>query len=141
MGDQKKFSEADCAYLAGLIDLAGRVRVQREVRGGETYRTLHLQFQDVQPETVAWLLTRFGAARCVLRPEGTEITYVTRRAAELFVHAYPHLIEMKRVATLVTKFASSVGPNRSPVSQEGKTLRAEVDEELQAFERSRGGRR
>jgi hypothetical protein len=141
MGDQKKFTEADCAYLAGLIDLKGRVSVQRQQRSGEIYRSLFLQFHDLPDSIVEWLDAHFGPAACFSKPKEGEITYVTRRAAELFVHAYPYLVEMKRVATLVTKFASSVGPNRSPLSSEGKAIRAEVDQELQVFERSRGGRR
>ena len=141
MSEQQKFNEADCAYLAAVIDLRARVRIQREQRRNQTYRTLFLQLVDVPKPVADWIMERFGPARCVSRSEGVEITYVTLRAAEICVHAYPHLVAMKRVATLVTKFGSSIGPSRSPVSPEARAIREQVDRELQSIASGRGGRR
>ena len=141
MSEPRKITEADCAYLAALMDQSAQVKVQIQNRKGSTYQTLLLKFRGLGDATVAWMTERFGPAISFSRSEGSEITFVTRRAAELCVHAFPYLREMKGVARLVTRFAQSVGQNNTPVTPEKLAIRAEVAKELQALERARGGRR
>jgi len=141
MSDPKKVTEADCAYLAALMDMCSEVRVQDQNRRGSKYQTMFLKFRGLGDATIQWLNEKFGHAISISRSEGSEITFVTRRAAELCVHAYPYLLEMKGVARLVTRFAQSLGQHKSPVTAERLAIRAEVARELQAMERARGGRR
>lgn len=141
MNEPKKITEADCAYLAALMDQCAQVKVQIQNRRSTKYQTLLLKFRGLGSETVAWLVATFGPAISFERSGGSEITFVTRRAAELCVHAYPYLLEMKGVARLVTRFAQSLGQNKSPITPERLAIRAEVTKELEALERARGGRR
>lgn len=140
MTDAKKVTEAECAYLAGLIDQCGHVRIQREKRKTGTYRTLLLKLQGLSASGAAWLLQKFGPGISVTRPSGNEITFITRRAAVVCVHAYPYLLDMKESARLVTRFAASLGSKRVPMAPENVAIREEVDKQLAAIER-RGGRR
>ena len=55
MGDPKKISEADCAYLAALIDQCGHVNVRTEKRRTSTYRTIFLKLQGLGDRTAEWL--------------------------------------------------------------------------------------
>ncbi len=141
MIDPKKITEADCAYLASLIDRCAKAKVRRESRRGTTYRTIILQFHGVSDEVTLWLGEKFGPLISVSRQAGNEITFVSKAAAQVCVHAYPYLLVMKDVARLVTRFASSLGTKHVPTSPENEAIRAEVDRELQAIDRGRGGRR
>lgn len=137
MSEPKKVTEADCAYLASLIDRCAKAKVRRERRRGTTYRTIVLQFSGVPDEVAIWLGEKFGPLISVPRQVGNEITFVSKTAAQVCVHAYPYLLVMKDVARLVTRFVSSLGTRRVPTSPENEAIRAEVDRELEAIERSR----
>ena len=135
MIEAPKVSETDCAYLAALLDSNGRVRVIREKRNGSTYRTLFLRIGGLTKDLATWVFSKFGPGRCETTSEGVEITYVTRAAAEICVHAYPYVLAFKERARLVTRFASSMGAKRTPMTSESIAIRAEVDRELQALDR------
>ena len=141
MIEAPKVNETDCAYLAALLDQAGRVRVVREKRSGSVYRTLFLRIADLTREQAGWVLTKFGPGRSDKGPEGLGITFVTARAAEICVHVYPYLQVFKEHARLVTKFASSMGAKGLPLTTESLAIRAEVDREIVALGRSGKGRR
>jgi hypothetical protein len=141
MIEAPKHTEADCAYLAALLDLHGRVRVSSEKRNGSIYRTLFLRISGLAPANMAWIIDKFGAGKSGSTSDGLDITYVTRRAAEICVHAYPYLQVFKDHARLVTRFAASLGPNRTPITAENAAIRAEVDRELHALDWGRRGRR
>ncbi len=141
MIDEKKFTEADCAYLAGLMDQCARVKIQTQKRSTGLYQTISLRFTGLSEATSRWLLEKFGPGISVSRPLGGEITFVTRRAATICVHAYPYLIDMKAAARLVTRFATSLGQQKCPITPERLAVREEVERELRALERARGGRR
>lgn len=141
MIEAPKASETDCAYLAALLDHEGSVEIKRGRRGHTVYRTLLMYISGVSEETSKWLVEKFGAAHRYYGPEGVKVTYVTRRAAEICVQAYPYLRTFKERARLVTRFASSLGDFRIPLTSENIAIRVEVDMELQALERSQKGRR
>jgi len=130
-----KLGEADCAYLAALLDNAASVEIKRGRRGKSVYRTLLLSISGLKGAAAKWLLEKFGPGHCYQTPEGMKVTYVTRRAAEVCVHAYPHLQAFKEHARLVTRFASSLGSFRTPLTPENVAIRVEVDRELQALQR------
>lgn len=141
MIEEPKASETDCAYLAGLMDRAATVRIVRENRRRAIYRTLLLEIGGLTYETAEWMLEKFGPGHSVSDSKGVEITYVTRRAADICVQAYPYLQRFKKHAQLVTRFASSLGPKRIPLTSENVAIRAEVDNELTALDRGGRGRR
>lgn len=134
--EQTKLSEGDCAYLAALLDTHARVRVVSNKRSNGVYRTLTLTLASIPSEVASWVTAKFGPVESVSRLEGVDLTYVTRRAAELCVHAYPYLVAFKDIARLVTRFASTLGAKRIPMASENVAIRAEIDRELQALERS-----
>ena len=141
MIEAPKVSETDCAYLAALLDTSGRVRVIREKRNGSVYRTLFLRIGGLTKDLASWVFSKFGPGRCETTPEGVEITYVSRAAAEICVHAYPYVRSFKERARLVTRFAASMSAKRTPLGPENVAIRAEVDRELQALDRAGRGRR
>lgn len=142
MSESAKISETDCAYLAALIDHLGEVKIRSERRAGTVYRTLVLQLLPVQEDVADWIRSKFGFARSVWTPEGLRITFVTRKAAEICVHAYPYLFAKKAEARLVTRFAQSVGVKGSPITPEKEAIRTEVDRELRALQaKAQGARR
>ena len=141
MIEAPKVSETDCAYLAALLDQAGRVRVVREKRNGSVYRTLFMRLTRLSKEQAGWVLAKFGPGRCDSGSEGLEVTFVTGRAAEICVHAYPYLQVFKEHARLITKFATTMGAKRLPLTTQNLAIRAEVDKEIVALGRNGKGRR
>ena len=143
MSEREKPTEADCAYLAALIDGRARVRVWGEKRGGSVYRKIELTLGPITLPQAEWLGSKFGGGRRVLGIEGKEnpsVTFVTTDAAMLCVHAYPYLLVMKRQAQLVNRFAQSLGGKGVRLTTDQAAIRSEVARELQMLERSGGGK-
>ena len=141
MIEAPKAAEADCAYLAALLDHSAKIEIKRGRRGRSIYRTLLLRVHGLSETVTHWLIEKFGPGHCYQSPEGAVVTYVTRRAAEICVQAYPYLQTFKDRARLVTRFASSLGAFRTPLSPENVAIRVAVDQELQALDRGGRGRR
>ena len=141
MIEAPKVNETECAYLAAILDQCGRVRVVREKRNGSIYRTLFMRVTKLSKAQAGWVLSKFGPGRCDSTSEGLEITFVTAQAAEVCVHAYPYLQVFKEHARLITKFATTMGAKRLPLTTEHLAIRAEVDREILALDRAGKGRR
>ena len=130
-------TEADCAYLAALIDERGTVRMRAEQRGTAIYRTIELRFFPIAKQTIEWMRAKFKGGRSVLGLEGAENTFVTRDAAVLCVHAYPYLIRKKIDARLVTRFAESMSEKGVRLTGDKNAIRVEVERQLEALQARR----
>jgi hypothetical protein len=130
MIEPRKIAETDCAYLAALIDMKGSVRIRSERRENTRYRKIMLVIGPLPKETAAWISMKFRPGRTDCELEGEKITYFTRRAAELCVHAYPYLLRRKEEVRLLTRFAQSMSQKGSRLSGEQEQIRVEVEKDL-----------
>ena len=55
-----RLSDTDCAYLAGMIDQSGWIRVRRSGRGSKASRPLVLYIGKLNSEQAKWIRDRLG---------------------------------------------------------------------------------
>ncbi len=121
-------TDEDHAYLAGLIDTCGKLRI-RKPRADD--RHIELRINRLYPEQIDWLRRHFPKCRVEKLCPGTRVTVGTSQAvATIFANCYPHLQRMKPMAQIAFKFAKTVSPGGKPTSPDDRAERVRLGDEL-----------
>jgi hypothetical protein len=107
-----RISQADCAYLAGVIDGEGCIRIQRWRFDGETRYQLRLQVTNTSVALRDWIISRFdGWASATRKPNGTIVWIWHCHDSKLEIVlrlVFPYLIVKRREALVGLAFRRAV---------------------------------
>ena len=140
----ERLTDTDRAYFAGLVDGCGSIRVQRRM-GGKTVvcREIILTLSGLSKKAVRWVEERFQGVHTGVKNTPSRgvvmwrITFQTRWAATALAHVAEFLKIKESEARLVFRFADATSQRGVRLSSEQMRVRAEVDHELSALQRSR----
>ena len=134
-----RLSDTDCAYLAGMIDQSGWIRVRRSGRGSKASRPLVLYIGKLNSEQAKWIRDRLGDR--VTLEMGTprwRADFVTPNdSAVVLALVSPFLLTFKEKAKLMFRYARTSCSPGGRLTPEQISERASIEADL-ALLRKRG---
>lgn len=133
---RQKLTDEDRGYLAGLIDAKGYLWIERRRTKKRVYRSLRLRISDLSEAQADWIETKFpGVTRMAgCLPSGIRTTFVTPAViAAIFVETHASLLEMKKFAPLVFRFAKTASSRGKGLARDDDREREAIDCEISAL--------
>lgn len=125
-------SESELAYLAGLIDGEGCLRVEKS--GGKyryTPMTPTVCVTNSNPTLIKWVIEKFGG-HLYLKKSKTcwDIYWLGKRAVEVLEQVYPYLVGKKEQADLIFAYRKLVGKAGKRLSKDNIDKRMAIQEAM-----------
>jgi intein/homing endonuclease len=131
-------SEPELAYLAGLIDGEGCIRIEKS--GGryrETPHTPTVCVTNANPTLIMWVYNKFGG-HLYLKKNRTcwDIYWLGKKAVEILKEVYPYLIAKKEQTELVFAYRELIGKPGKRLSPDNIEKRKAIVEAMSILKKN-----
>jgi len=135
-------SDLEVAYLAGLIDGEGCLRIEKS--GGKYRYTPHTPtvcITNCNPSLILWVYRKFGGHLYQKKNRGTfqvtwDIYWLGRKATELLEDVYPYLTAKKEQAELMLSYRELIGKPGKKLSEDNISKRWAIIEAMKTLKRN-----
>lgn len=140
-------SEVEKAYLAGVMDGEGCIRIEKS---GGKYRYLPhtptVSVSNCNPALIRWILSTFGGHLYQKKNRGKyqtvwDVYWLGNKAIELLGEIYPYLVAKKEQADLVFSYRELVGKAGHKLSQDNVKKRLAIIEAMSILKHGNGTNR